>query len=199
MKTTGVSKTYNIFISHTKADQKIANEIKILINDSFNGNVKAWLASEEIKSGDKWKTEIKENLEKCQAIITVVTDNSKMKPWLFVEWSAFWVADRAIHIFVTEGLTESDLIDPMRDIQYAVMTNEDAVKGFMSRVAKAAGIRPTPYDLVEDFLVRLKSILQQMEKDAFDNSYQKFANIEIALPKDDAEKEKIAEYFIEKG
>ena len=85
---------YRIFVSHTANDKLIAEEITRIINNAFEGDIELYLAFQEIGGGDEWKKSIKDNLNKCDAIICLVTPEYAHKHWLFIEWSAFWIADK---------------------------------------------------------------------------------------------------------
>ncbi|MHB0965484.1 MAG: toll/interleukin-1 receptor domain-containing protein [Bellilinea sp.] len=80
---------YRIFVSHTANDKLIAEEVTQIINNAFEGDIELYLAFQEIGGGDEWKKAIKDNLNKCDAIICLVTSEYVHKPWLFIEWSAF--------------------------------------------------------------------------------------------------------------
>lgn len=187
---------YNVFISYTQADKLIAKEIQLFIKEEFKGEIVPFLAGDDIKSGDKWKETIKHNIEVGDSIISVITNNSKAKPWLFVEWSAFWLSDKDIHILLSEGLSHSDLIHPMQDLQYVTLTNEDAMKGFLQRLSAAANYRPAPYDKAEELIIRIRAASHQQVLEENANSYEKYTDKKINLPADDTDKQKIAEYFI---
>jgi hypothetical protein len=113
-------------------------------------------------------------------------------------WSAFWIADKDIHILLSDELNHSDLIHPMQDFQYVPLTNIDAMKGFLQRLSSAADFRPAPYDKAEDFIVRIKACIQRQQLEFKMRSFDRYADKTIDLPADDLEKQKIAEYFISK-
>ena len=81
--------TYKIFLSHASADDLIAQEVSRVINNAFEGHIEIYLASREISGGEVWKQKIREELARCDAIMSIVTDDSIAQPWLYVEWSAF--------------------------------------------------------------------------------------------------------------
>jgi hypothetical protein len=193
---TTAKKKYNVFISYTQADRQIAKEIQLFIKEEFNGEIVPFLAGDDIKSGDKWKETIKQNITIGDAIISLITPNSKSKPWLFVEWSAFWMADKDMHIFLSDELKHTDLIHPMQDFQYVAMTNVDSMKGFFQKLAKAADFRPAPYDKAEDFIVSIKASIQKQQLEEKQLSFDRFGDKSVDLPTDDLQKKAIAEYFI---
>ena len=76
--------SYRIFVSHTGNDKVIAEEVTRIINNAFEGDIEFYLASQEIGGGDEWKEAIKDNINKCDAIICLVTPEYVHKPWLFI-------------------------------------------------------------------------------------------------------------------
>jgi len=193
-----VDKKYNVFISHTSEDKEIAREIYSFIKEEFKGKIIPFLASDDIQSGDLWRDKIKDNLANGDALISLMTANSKDKPWIYIEWSAFWMENKNIHILLSDDFNVNDLISPLKDYQYVKMTNIDAINGFLQRLSTAANYRPAPYDKSEDLIVRIKDGVSRQRIESEKKSYDKYENKQEELPIDDDEKLKIATYFIYK-
>lgn len=187
--------SYRVFISHTEADRKISEEIGRVINNAFEGDIVPYFAFREIKSGDKWKNEIKKFLEECNAIISIVTKNSINKPWLFIEWSAYWIANKKFYILISDEVKLTDLVHPMQDTQVTTMSDIDSVKGLFSRLSEDIGRKYIPFDKAEDFVFSIKSALIEQEREQAEKNYLKYKDKFEILPTDDNEIEKIALFF----
>jgi hypothetical protein len=132
---------YKIFVSHTANDRLIAEEATRVINNAFEGEIQLYLACHEIGGGDEWKKSIKDNLQQCDALLCLVTPEYAHKPWLFIEWSAFWLADKRFYILLTDDVKLSDLVHPMQDRQTTNILDEVSVRMFSAHYPQIAGIQ----------------------------------------------------------
>lgn len=191
--------SYKLFISHTDSDRKIAEEVGRILNNAFEGAIVPYFAFREIKSGDKWKDEIRKSLEECDAIVSIITKNSANKPWIFIEWSAYWVANKKYYILTSDEIKLSDLIQPMQDTQVTIVTDIDSVKGLFSRLSEDVGKRYIPFDKAEDFVFSIQSALIEQRRTITEKSYLKYKDNLDLLPQKDSELKKIAIFFYERG
>ena len=106
--------SYSIFLSHATEDAAIAKTIKEKLNKIFP-ELSIYLATDEIRSGTKWKDELKQNLQEHNAIITLISQISIDKPWIYTEWSPFWMAEKPFHLLLLDDKLKKDLIGPMKD------------------------------------------------------------------------------------
>jgi hypothetical protein len=187
--------SYNIFISHASLDTRIADEVHRIINNAFEGAIILYQANKELQGGDEWKSEIKNNLQRCNAIICIVTPGSVCKPWMFIEWSPFWIADKKYYLLLTDDVMVSDLVQVMQDRQTVNMMDTDSVKAFFRALARDADYGKVPFEMVEEFVdqIRLAKKIQSQEQSHV--SYGKYRDGLIDLPKDDTTKRDIANYF----
>ena len=86
-----------VFVSHTKKDQLIADEIKILLERVTLGKLNLWFSSDYRasggpKSGADFRGEIYDRIESSSSLIVLLTPNSHQKPWIHYE---IGVADSA--------------------------------------------------------------------------------------------------------
>jgi hypothetical protein len=62
------------------ADKKLAEKLRWFILKKIKGDISVYLSSKNMQGGQAWKQEIIDNLDKSQAIISLVTPNSILKP-----------------------------------------------------------------------------------------------------------------------
>ncbi|MBE7436512.1 MAG: TIR domain-containing protein [Anaerolineales bacterium] len=186
---------YHIFVSHTGNDKIIAEELTRVINNAFEGDIQLYLAFQEIGGGDEWKKSIRDNLQKCDALICLVTPEYARKPWLFIEWSAFWLADKKYYILLTDDVKVSDLVHPMQDRQATNITDDVSVRMFFRSLASDSKHAAIPYPQVKTFVESVKDAIFIRDKEKMDKSYGKYKDSLDELPEDDNEKRSIAEYF----
>lgn len=191
--------SFRIFISHSTEDQRIAEEVARVLNNAFEGHVEPYLAFHEIGGGDEWKEEIKKNLQLCDAIICIVTPESQNKPWLFIEWSAFWLAEKKYYILLSDEVKVSDLIQPMQDRQATGMLDETSVRMFFRRLTDDSGYGTVPYNYVNRFVDSVRDAIQLQANERAEQSYARYRASLAGLPADDTQKCRIADYFYRSG
>jgi hypothetical protein len=190
--------SYRIFVSHATADSRIANEVRMAINNAFEGNIELYLAMRELSGGDEWREEIKKNLKKCDAIICIITPESINKPWLFIEWSAFWLADKKFYPMVNE-INFSDLIQPMQDRQITTITDETSVRVFFRALAADSSTETIPYKHVKFFVDSVRDAIALQKRESSERSFAKYRDGLKDLPKNDLDKRAIADFFYQNG
>ena len=190
---------YRIFVSHTANDKLIAEEVTRIINNAFEGDIELYLAFQEIGGGDEWKKAIKDNLIKCDAIICLVTSEYVYKPWLFIEWSAFWLADKKYYMLLTDDIKLSDLVHPMQDRQITNILDGPSVRMFFRSLSADSNHLAIPYAQVSPFIETVKDAIFIRNREKAEKSYGKYKNNLDKLPASDIEKRTIAEYFYERG
>lgn len=189
--------SYRLFLSHTGSDGPLAKAIAKNINNAFEGAVEVFLAQDDIDVGARWKDDILHNLRECTGIISLFTQQSIGKPWLLIEWAAFWLKEpeRDIFILLGEGVSPQDLVSPMVDRQVGVITNPDHLRRLMRTLSQKAGVGKIPFAAVNPLLNDIKEALRVQSE----IEYSKYQEDLSTLPSDDIEKTKVAVHFIEHG
>ncbi len=187
--------TFKIFVSHTSIDKNIAHEVARVINNAFGGDIELFVAFQEIRGGDKWKEVIKNNLNDCDAILCIVTKEYVHKPWLFIEWSAFWLADKKYYVLLTEDVIVDELIHPMQDRQVTQINNDPSVRMFFRALASDSRHETVPYSYVQEFIDTTKDAIILRDKEKAEKSFAKYQDDLNDLPNSDAQKIEIADYL----
>lgn len=191
---------YTIFISHTQNDKRIAEAIKRKLTEAYKGQIRFFLAVHDLGGGNAWKDEIKKRLLDCNAIMTILTEQSVQKPWIFIEWSAFWVNEKMFYTLTTEEVRLASLVDPMKDRQNTVVTDLDQVKSlFRSLTDDSKYPDGIPYDYADDFVVAMRQAIALRNQELASFSYGRFRDSLLDLPRDDTEKRRIAQWFYGEG
>ena len=188
---------YKVFISYTAKDQKIAEEIKRNLSNAFRGHIEFFFAHHDIQAGDAWKDEIISNIEESNAIISIITKNSINKPWIFIEWSAFWIASKKYYILVADDVNVTDLVSPMQERQLTYISSVDSVKGILNRLSEdSAYPRDVPFNKAEDFVISVKAAAIEQEREYSEKTYKRYKENLDLLPTNDREKEEVAQFFL---
>lgn len=190
---------YEVFVSHVSADKRIAEAVKRVINNAFSGDIKLYLAAHELGAGDDWRQELKKNLASCTALISIITPASLNRPWILIEWSAFWIGEKKYYSLLGDGIEVSDLIEPMKDLQAVKMLNEDEVKRFFRKLSEDVGRAEVPYEYVDLFIQEIRLAQNLQDQEQREKTFERYRNQPRNLPQSDEEKRKIADYFYEKG
>lgn len=146
------NKYYNIFISYSKDDIKVAESIAISINNIFRGEVKVFFAPKDIKVGSKWKDAILEALKKYDAVITLISERTYEKPWIIAEFSAFWLQSKDIYILKYGDIDYNKIFGIFSDHQICDIENKKDIIDLIEVISKKAKISFTPFDKADDIL-----------------------------------------------
>jgi len=112
---------YSCFISYSKSDQEFAD----LLHSQLQGKgARVWLATENLKIGDRFRAKIDEAIRLYDKLLLVLSKNSVMSPWVGAEVEA---------AFEKERKQKRSVLFPIR-LDDSVMDTEEAW---------AAGIRRT--------------------------------------------------------
>jgi len=112
---------YSCFISYSKNDQEFAD----LLHSQLQGKgARVWLATENLKIGDRFRAKIDEAIRLYDKLLLVLSKNSVMSPWVGAEVEA---------AFEKERKQKRSVLFPIR-LDDSVMDTEEAW---------AAGIRRT--------------------------------------------------------
>jgi hypothetical protein len=189
--------SYGLFLSHTGSDGPLAKAIRKNINNAFEGAVEVFLAQDDIAVGARWKDDILDNLRKSTGIISLFTKQSIGKPWLLIEWSAFWLnePDKDIFILTGEEVTPENLVSPMVDRQAGVITNPDHLRQLIRTLSQKAGVDKIPFAIVPCLLKDITEALRVQSEVEF----SKYQDDLSDLPVDDIEKTKVVVHFLDLG
>jgi len=190
---------YKIFVSHTHNDKLIVEEITSVINNAFEGDIEFYIASKEITTGMQWKNAIRENLKCCDALMCLVTPEYAQKPWLFIEWSAFWLADKTFYSLLTGDVKITDLVHPMQDHQVTYLLDEHSVRMFFRALAQDSKHASIPYKSVTPFIDAVRDSICLRDKEIAQKSFSRFKDNLDNLPSSDDEKKAVADYFYDQG
>lgn len=190
--------TYQIFVSYSSKDTQIAQATTTVLNDAFEGYIELFMATQEIVVGSNWKIKLQERLEESDAIISIITPNSLISPWIYIEWSPFWLKNKNYYVLLTDEIKVTDLVAPMRDIQVVDMMNSASVKGLLKALKEASKATiGVPYAYAKRFILDVKSAQETQKEEALELEYGVYRdkrNLDT-LPNDDHKKRQIAQYF----
>jgi hypothetical protein len=189
--------SYRIFLSHTERDTELAKAIVRGINNAFEGSVEIFLAKNDIAVGSRWKEDILRNLRECDGLICLLTKASVGKPWLLIEWAAFWLQEpeKDIFILLGDGVNSQELVAPMVDRQLGVITNPDHLRNLFRTLSERAKVKKIPFSAVPLCL----SDIEEAIRIQTETEYNKYKQDLSGLPSDDTEKSKIALHFLAQG
>jgi len=184
-----------MFLSHTGLDMKIAEAVKRNIENAFLGHISIFLATQDLLPGMQWKEELKQHLKTDDAIISIITSRSMVKPWIYVEWSAFWLNDKPIFIFITDDVNIEKLLNPIVDVQAVRLSQVDDIRKLF-RVLQDLSGKNVQWDYVEKFLSDFQTAEKLVLQEEAKAGYWRFRDTYADLPTDKSEQIKIAEFFI---
>ena len=186
-----------IFLSFAKENTNLAEAIRIGLNRIFKRNIEVFLSSHNLKPGHDWRQAIKNNLEQCNTLISLITPESFRKPWIYIEWSPFWLrSDTKTYLLLKEGVNLTDLPGPMTDVQAAFLQNKISLDALLEEIARDASVSNLDYTAVDKLMTDVERACEVDRKEAMELGLGKYRNPNLALPESDAAKRDIAEFFL---
>jgi TIR domain len=151
-----------IFISHALVDKEIAEKVKLLLSSVSLGLIEPWLSSslDGLKPGDVLWDEIHEKLGKSDKIITILTPNSYLRPWLLYE-SGYVAGSKGANVIpLVFSITKSDLPSPLSAyVIYAADNEEDLTKLLIQILNEAV---PSPD--IESITKKSRQFIKEIKK-----------------------------------
>lgn len=161
---TAKKNNYKIFISYSTEDLKLAEGIRIQLNNSFKGVIHCFLAKKDISASTAWKDEIKNNIRESDAIISILTRKSIDRPWIYIEWAPFWLEGKTQFFLLANDVKESELIKPMQDFQFVKINDVESVTSFYEQLCSEAKIKEIPYQKASIFVSEINKITSSTKK-----------------------------------
>ncbi|HST58530.1 MAG TPA: toll/interleukin-1 receptor domain-containing protein [Longimicrobium sp.] len=189
--------TYRIFVSHTETDAKLAEAVTRQVEEAFAGQISLYLATEHILGGTMWKEALRKNIAASDAIISIITPEAIDKPWLYIEWSHFWLHDKSFFVLLSGDVKEEHLVPPMQDSQAVYLYDEFSIRKFLIALSSKVG-EPAAEAAVADHASRFAAAVSAGRLADLERSISRYAYAAV-LPYDDQEKLKILEYFFIHG
>jgi hypothetical protein len=132
---------FEVFISYrTTPDHGLAFALKELIVGSIEPEPKVFVAGAGglRPSNIGYKPQIQAAVQSSRAFISIITQQSKEREWLFYEAGAAWGRNQ-LFVPLLIGTTPSDLTSTMADYQTVRASDRDEVENLLIEVAKAVG------------------------------------------------------------
>lgn len=153
-----------IFLSYTYDERELAEKVRNILNSAFQGQIKFFFFSTDIKSGTEWKQVVKDAINNSDAIMLILTPKYSQKPWSLIEWSAFWASNRTTYFLTTDDLQLSSLVSPMQDVQSTNMFDREKIIILFETLAKRADIEYFDYDKATELATKTKEIYQKIKE-----------------------------------
>ena len=127
-----------IFISHINEHEKLAGLMKKLINEVFSGAMETFVSSDEesIGLGDEWLSKININLENCNVMLLICSEQSVNRPWIAFEAGVGWAKKIKVVPVCCFGLNIKDLPMPFNRWQATNVSRVDSLNRLLKMLAK---------------------------------------------------------------
>lgn len=195
-----------VFISVSSMEKDLGTLFKNALVRLFNEKMEGCFLF-NIPPGAYWKKTIKENLQRSDILVSILSPHYLKRPWAYVEWTAFWLDDNK-HIFILvpdkDVLTNSYYNAIFNYTQSASFEESDALVNMIYEIGKALGYseqelslrvdQTIVHDLIRDLKQNYAEILKKIKSVEFD----RYKDNAVELPFSDAEKKDIALHFFEK-
>lgn len=145
-------------LSHDSRDEKVAIEIRLLIEGLFP-NITIYVSTSDLIGGEVWVEKIKTIIKECQLIISLITKNSLNNHWVYFESGAGFVENKTIPL-LTDGITLKDLRPPLSLLQARIISTKGLL-ALISDIANKSGIRqPSADNKIPVFIQKIEGLLR---------------------------------------
>lgn len=148
---------FRVFISHAAADVPLATAIKQSLQNAFDSRIELFLSSTDLKAGANWSEELVERLKNSEALLSLITTESIGRPWIFVEWSPFWMERKPFFLLLEHETLLSQVFGPMKARQAACIQEPEGVKSLLRGLAACMDIAAIPYHETHPFLENVRA------------------------------------------
>lgn len=177
----------NLFLSHDSRDQALANALGAALQRMTLGQIAVWHSSDGsgaggLRPGQVWLDEIRSQLSRSRAVVTLLTPQSLAKPWILFE-SGFGAANPSCDVIpVCIGIDSlSGLPFPLAMYQTYQLADYDSVKRFVEKLFHKYEIqfdeemaKPVLSDLIQ-------KLVQQQKSESETDDPRPDASIETAI------------------
>lgn len=144
-----------VFISYSHKDKTFARRLAQLLS---RVGVTVWIDVENIPLGTDWRTEIKEGLHECEAMILIVTPESLSSPHVETEWHTFRDTEKPIIPVLFR--TVSNLPDDLNQLHMIDFCDEASFEESFTRLRRAlrtSAQLTALYDSLEDIIRQVQA------------------------------------------
>lgn len=127
---------YDIFISYSHHDSKLANSLYSKLNAT---GLRCFLAEKDIAVAYRWENSIRDALRASQQILLIITPNSKGSSWVVAEAGAAWALDKPL-IPAVAYVKESELISPISSYQSRLIQTPEEIESLVQELSAGGSI-----------------------------------------------------------
>jgi len=103
------AKQYLIFISHSTKDRWVAKQMSNLIEEKGREwGIKTFLDEKDIDGGDSIPESIRENIQKCDEFLLLLSRYSVNRPWVLIELGAAWGLEKRV-VTIIDKVTPDEM------------------------------------------------------------------------------------------
>lgn len=169
-----------VFISCIHEDERVAKSLQALIRMEVQSGGNVFLSS-DLQPGELWLEKIREALESCTVLVSLLSVRSIRRPWIGFETGAAWIQRRPIIPVCIGKMSKASLPPPYEGMQAVVLPGHaDKLLGAIARylgqpytppsdgpllamLAKSRGESDPRHRLM--FFKVLESVLEEYTKD----------------------------------
>lgn len=153
-----------IFISHVSDDREIANILKEFLEKLFFMNVEVFVSGKDLEGGQIWVEELRQQLERSQAIVSVISPQSINSDWVNFESGVGFLDERTIPFVVQGNLWRDFGNTPLKYLQACKLTSEGVTKLVEYLCSKFDSERVPQFD-PDDLIVPISNIITNRRLD----------------------------------
>lgn len=139
---------YQLFTSYSRQDEKFVRDLADNLQKSLaDNNVTIWMDKTHIRPGDRWDQAVEDALDKCEAMLLILSENSTQSENVRDEWSYYIDEQKHIIPVLMEKCKRPPRLRRYQYIDFSDQIYADALAQLHARILELAdGEQPVPSD-----------------------------------------------------
>lgn len=133
-----------IFISHASSEASIALALKAALVKGFGSVIDVFVSSDDqsIQAGVPFAATIHTAIRNASYGLFLLSPESIQRPWILIEFGAFWGIGKPAAPILHSGLTFDALASPIRDMNAIELTDAARMKKLVANIAREIDSAP---------------------------------------------------------
>ena len=153
-----------VFISHVNKEVKLASVLKQWVESAFLGQIKVFVSSNDISSGEQWFRRLEDELSNAKVLLVLCSKESVSMPWINFETGAGHIKGIPVIPICHSGMDVHTLPKPLLFFQALKAEDADFPFELMKSLAKHLGFPKEPRLPYDELTAELEQALTDIRK-----------------------------------
>lgn len=127
-----------VFISHASSERDIALALQRALTKAFGHVIEVFVSSDEtsIQLGEVFTAQIRTSIRNASYGLFLLGPESVQRPWILIEFGAFWGLGKPAAPILHSGLQFTDLPSPIGEMNAVALDDAGGMKKLVANIAK---------------------------------------------------------------